>query len=950
MSKLDRKTKRILQNLDMHTNSSVQHTKTVLDTESLLTIAGLSEPKTNVANSALESIDATTKSVLDKLQSPKKRKKTKKSQVLSLETKMALDSLKEKPAKSHSSGRVVIDAATKSVLDKLQSPKKRKKTKKSQETLTSETERMLSNIPQQSKKARKKKDDSLTVKTLTDLGNLIPLGYQNSIYKTIIYNIEVGVSYDDISKLMIDNDISWSDILNFTNNRLQNELYETQTMAATTTAEKVAAEAAAASAVGTPEHAVLAASATAAKTRADAATVKAAAAKTAFDANEQLKSDIPRTAAAAAAAAATFSAALAKWDSDKAIWKSAEMRYQATPPGNRDDYDAALLVYNAAVIVYNEAIAVYTASKQTNSAIADVSNKNAKYVKMPFLRVVSQLCMYTPANVLDALSCDNENVLAPKIIFVLMNRKTTINSSIYGACIKKVIPGSIPQQWHYTFVCNHLIELLKMSSLSNFQEIMTLFTERIPYLKEEHRDNIFNPKGTNSKGILNFLKPYIWDPANTSLYDLPGYLAAIRELRFKKDQLELIATPKTHNAFTMVLTFENGWDAQVQNQFKAFVGGSVVLGLMLVASNPVSAVGAAGAAVYLLWNDLDKIQTLEEYERYKMICECLYRSADERGIVPDSMSGYSCLNPKKIKKEVVDMNSILEEVQLEVEKLERWWQTAIRRPIDFEVEKGDGIELTSVNENGVDTAAIDDSAPTGVVSTAAAWVGWLTGTDTDKKNQKIAQIIERLEETMERLAILYFNIQYLDVRLRICSTYYNLEDCALDMKLVKDLMSQAVNYNNILKRFASMSKEKLLRSTKRKTRDTKIKRKENNTVAKAINLQTKAINLQTTALKDYQGKVASEFQHVEAAREKSATKSKVAAKKIHNVMNENIQACKNSTRNCIAIANEAARAAKIEGRVKPLNVEGDGKGIVEAFKSYIGLEESVPATFLESDK
>ena len=842
----------------MHTNSSVQHTKTVLDTESLLTIAGLSEPKTNVANSALESIDATTKSVLDKLQSPKKRKKTKKSQVLSLETKMALDSLKEKPAKSHSSGRVVIDAATKSVLDKLQSPKKRKKTKKSQETLTSETERMLSNIPQQSKKARKKKDDSLTVKTLTDLGNLIPLGYQNSIYKTIIYNIEVGVSYDDISKLMIDNDISWSDIQNFTNNRLKNELDETQTMAATTTAEKVAAEAAAAaSAVGTPEHAVLAASATAAKTRADAATVKAAAAQTAFDANEQLKIVIPRTAPDAAQAA--YQAALAKWDSDNAIWKSAEMRYQAKPPGNRDDYDAALLVINAAVIVYNEAIAVYTASKQTNSAIADVSNKNAEYVKMPFLRVVSQLCMYTPANVLDALSCDNENVLAPKIIFVLMNRKTTINSSIYGACIKKVIPGSIPQQWHYTYVCNHLIDLLKMSSLSNFQEIMTLFTERIPYLKEEHRDNIF--KGTNSKGILNFLKPYIWDPANTSLYDLPGYLAAIRELRFKKDQLELIATPKTHNAFTMVLTFENGWDAKVQNQFQAIVGGSVVLGLMLVASNPVSAVGAAGAAVYLLWNDLDKIQTLEEYERYKMICECLYRSADERGIVPDSMSGYSCLNPKKIKKEVVDMNSILEEVQLEVEKLERWWQTAIRRPIDFEVEKGDGIPLTSVNENGVDTAAIDDSATGG-----ATWAGWFTGTPTTIKKQKIAQIIERLEDTMKTLGILYFNIQYLDVRLRICSTYYNLEDCALDMKLVKDLMSQAVNYNNILKRFASISKEKLSRSTKRKTRDTKIKRKENNTVAKAINLQTKAIVDNTAALKSYQGEVALEFQHVESAR------------------------------------------------------------------------------------
>ena len=708
MSKLNRKSKKILQSLDLHPNSSVKHSQTALDTESLLTIAGLSEPKTKVTNSALESIDATTKSVLDQLQSPTKRKKTKKSSVLSLETKMALDSLKEKPAKSHSTDLAIgIDATTKSVLDQLQSP----------------------------------------------------LGYQNAIYKTIVDSIEVGVSYDDISNLMVGNDISWSDIQKFTKESI---------------------------------------------------------------------------------------------------------------------------------------------------------HLNAVF---PFYSLVSHLCMYTPANVLDALSCDNENVLSKPIIFVLLKRKTTINSSIYGACIKRVIPDLIPTKNHAKYVRDHMIKLIQMSCLSNFQEIMMLFIERIPYLKPDCRDELYRDDD-DGKSIVDVWWKYLWNIKNvlTSLYDLPGYLVAIRGLRLNTMQLEKLAKSTKGLAVTLVEAFETGWEEMIKNQFRAYAGGSLVLSLMLLAQlNPGVAAISGAATVYYLWNDKGKIQTLEEYERYKMICECLYRSGDERGVVPDSMEGYSCLNPKEIKKEVVEMNLRIEEMQLEVEKLERWWQTAIRRPIDFEEEEGENIQgLQTVNEQGV--AAYDAPAQPWTTTAFNFMFGGNEENDPTKiKAAKSAQIIERLEDTMKTLSILYFNIQYLDVRLRICSTYYNLEDCTLDMKLVKDLMSKAVNYNNILKRFNVMSEEKMKRSVKRKTRDTKIKRKENNTVAAAINRQTKkikeSVDAQTTTLKDWQVKVGKQFQHVEGQRKESARISKDKSGKIHARLIADIAKAQGTATAAAATASAAAVAA-----------------------------------------
>jgi len=74
----------------------------------------------------------------------------------------------------------------------------------------------LSNIQVPAKKAKTKKKKVLTGETEQFLANMkVPSHLQDSLLNNIIYNIKVGVSYDDISKLMVDNNISWSDIKNF---------------------------------------------------------------------------------------------------------------------------------------------------------------------------------------------------------------------------------------------------------------------------------------------------------------------------------------------------------------------------------------------------------------------------------------------------------------------------------------------------------------------------------------------------------------------------------------------------------------------------------------------------------------------------------------------------------------------------------------------------------------
>ena len=679
-----------------------------------------------------------TEKALKKIKKPSRSQKVSHQKQLSMETELLLGTVHKPARKARKKKDDILTTETEKALKKIKKPSRSQKVSH-QKQLSTETELLLGTVHKPAKKARKKKDDILTTETEEKLATVRePSNHKDDLYKKIIYNIKVGVSYDDIAKLMSDNDVSWSDIKKYANTKM------------TTTTSSVATAAAAVASV-------------------TASVVATAAAAT---------GSVAITAAAAAAAA--------------------------------------------------------------------VAAKNEIYANTPFTKIVLQLCMYTDKNVLDTLTYDVENILPLEILFVLLNSKTTINSSLYGACIKKVIPGLPNSRLEGYDLSNHLYKILNLSQMSNFPEIIMLLAKRIPYLEE-------NAHQTFLGNSMKYFKACIW--WSVPVYDLSGYLVAIRTLRFEKEKLGELATstafgvPNTAKgpAFKLVLAFENGWEAKVNSKF-AVVAGATVLGMMLVANlNPIGASISAVATVWYFLGGLAEIQSLEEYERYKMICECLYRSGDERGVAPAIMAGYSCLNPREIKKEVIDMNLIIEEMQLEVEKLERWWQTAIRRPIDFEEEKGENIEgLQTVNEQGYD---LDDASATMTMTAFNFMFGGNEETDDTKiKAAKSAQIIERLEETMRNLNILYVNLRYLDVRLRICSTYYNLEDCALDMKLVKDLMSKAINYNNILKRFNTMTIEKMKRSGKRKTRDTKIKRKENNTVAAAINRQTAALNKNTEAI------------------------------------------------------------------------------------------------------
>ena len=821
---LTAKTEEVLENIKKPARSSHKKKQQELSVETELLLNSVHKPSKKPHKKKNATLTVETEKVLATIKKPFRSSRKKKQQSLSVETELLLNSVHKPSKKARAKKETTLTAETEKVLAKVKKPSRSSRKKKKQ-ALSMETELMLNSVHEPSKKARAKKETTLTAETEKVLAKVKnPSDHKDSLYKKIRYNIKVGVLYEDIAKLMSNNDVSWSDIKKYANNAAVTLPSSTTPPVLTTT---------------TP---VL-------------------------------------TTAAAVAEAAAAATVVAKEKKDKIRQDAFD---EAKTDDEKKDFEKK---YDLAVVNYNSAKQIQKAAKKAAdaaaAAAAAVAKINAIYAKTPFTKIVLQLCMYTDKNVLDALTYDVENVLPLEILFVLLNSKTTINSSLYGACIKKVIPGLTGSRLYGNNLLNHLKKILNMSQMSNFPEIIMLLTKRIPYLEENAHKTFF----LSDLPIAHF-KACIW--WSVPVYDLSGYLVAIREFRFEEAKLEELATSTSKGpAFKLVLAFENGWKARVNQRF-AVVAGAAVLGMMLVANlNPIGASVSAVATVLYLLGQSYEIKTLKEYERYKMICECLYRSGDERGVAPAIMEGYSCLNPKEIKKEVIEMNLRIEEMQLEVEKLERWWQTAIRRPIDFEEEEGNGIELTSVTAIGEDASAAtatgtDEKPMTAserTAATLAAPFNWMFGGNEEadeakKKEAKIAQIIERLEETMQNLGILYFNLRYLDIRLRICSTYYNLEDCTLDMKLVKDLMSKAVNYNNILKRFNTMTTEKMKRSGKRKTRDTKIKRKENNTVAAAINRQTTAINneklqietsinAQTASLAAWQAKTASAFTYAE---------------------------------------------------------------------------------------
>ena len=670
-------------------------------------------------------LTAETEKALAKIKKPS-RSLHSPQQGLSTETEQILNTIHKPSKKAHKKKEATLTTETEKALAKIKKPSHSRRQSRQKQGLSTETEQILNTIHKPSKKAHKKKETTLTTETEKALTKIKkPSDHKDSICEKIIYNIEVGVLYDDIAKLMSDNDVSWSDIKKNTIN--------------------------------------------------------------------------------------------------------------AVP---------------------------------TAPVVAQI--KQQKYTKTPFSRTVLQLCMYTVDNILDALNSDIENVLAPEILDVLMySVKTTINPTLYGACIKKSVPGL-----NLVTLSNHLLELFNRL---NFLELFTLLVERIPYLTSVDRIELLTM-------VLKRFITALWNTRMSSYVPidaLPDYITAIRGLRFTENGLEDLATNDGHmDAFKHVHDFELDWTTMTKD-FKPMVMG-------LTHPNPMT----------LKLTTSKELKTLEEYKRHKMICEGLYRSGDERGIVPKMMELYICLDPKKIKKEVLSINLQIEDFQLEVGKIERWWHTVIHRPINFEEEEGNVFILTPLY-----ATVVPPSAPP----------------PSPAENNE-AQLIERLDKLMKVLGPLYLNVQYLDIRLRICSTYYNLEDCTLDVELVKGLISKAVNYNNILKHFKKMAKEKIRQSEKRKTRDTNIKRDENNSITAALNRETEAINAntlqieksltdQTTTLSKYQAFLAGEFQHVESKRKESAKLSRTTARAIHVKMDTDIKAAVGSAAAAVVAAKNAADEA-----------------------------------------
>jgi len=456
-----------------------------------------------------------------------------------------------------------------------------------------------------------------------------------------------------------------------------------------------------------------------------------------------------------------------------------------------------------------------------------------------------------------------------------------------------------------------------INKLCERHEAPELFGLIEPHLHILHGDD----KEFLSKQIYEYIQ-FDYSGPKAKLDPSPNtqtYLDLIRKIRFTKDHLKRLA----ENSFGLMNAYETNWNHYITN-FGEAAGAAGVAGTgagvtaLLLLSTGIGAVIApiVGAATFLVVYKQQRIRTMGEYKRHKMICETLWRSATERGfsLERDKFQKYGPyifanneeygwrVDPRSIREKCLRYNKELKEHALEVEKLKAWWQTSCQRTLNNEEETGDDIHLPGPDESLVVRFWHD---------MADVFKGQASGTP-DKAGESIIIRIDKVSKDMGKAVS---ELIKLKVDLEVAKHYWNLDDVHADVDLAKRLVSDCAMYKNILDYFDKLSDKKFENSKKRTQRSLKIKRQESNEIAKRISTLTTAVNNNTTivsaSLTTNQVDIRNQFSKAESAFENNR---------------EKIAEAKTEAAAARAAAEQAARDARRAGGKAPgtFGAMGDG--------------------------
>ena len=359
---------------------------------------------------------------------------------------------------------------------------------------------------------------------------------------------------------------------------------------------------------------------------------------------------------------------------------------------------------------------IWSRMKEYNMTMVSLAvDSNLKLTSVFLNRVLPAMCLYDVASIKEMVSSDKQNFLA----FSMLNRLLQIKNiepdlQKVSALLQHVDPSD-PRM---------ATLLSKTFAHDQWFSLFHLFKDSFPYINDDTKKSL----AIRLAKQIEVKKDYA------------NYLLAVRELRFNVEQLRFIdgSGLLKQGSFEKVAMFEG----KVEDYYKtksvaAHVAALAATGAVTAAASG-SAVVTGGVSLLLTLGSVTLLgfkkdsMSIDEYQKQKMICESLFRSARERG--EDYHTDYKTIKPILLSARIDKQRKLSVETEEHTDEIERWWQTAIHTPLTIE----DGV------------AALLDASKQGTFEALGSWIDSKIGTTGEKMEiEKIKQKIEALNDYLK---------------------------------------------------------------------------------------------------------------------------------------------------------------------------------------------------------
>ena len=262
------------------------------------------------------------------------------------------------------------------------------------------------------------------------------------------------------------------------------------------------------------------------------------------------------------------------------------------------------------------------------------------------------LCMYDIEDIKDMFAHDADNILAQLLLDYLFSTRSAGSEpdpSKVDIMLRNISPmaGTV------------LVNFIQKAFLcENWQDLIPLFTTYLPSLSPENKNDIADTIHT-----ISALEHYLAKP----------YLHFARQLRLSADQLEKIAD----GAFFQKM---KDMEDMVDDFYKSKSALAIRLSLQQArAADPNGNFQEPEWTMAQFKKDFGAIAT---YERGKMTCEILSKSARERGI--QYPSSYQPLRKAVLTAKIQMVAKKHHEIQRHLTQTELWWETATKTSVSIE--------------------------------------------------------------------------------------------------------------------------------------------------------------------------------------------------------------------------------------------------------------------------